>query len=94
MYTTIRHELRHARKVWSGTLLDPCLLSVCDFYYFKCHENVSLKAEGGGGGVGEELGSLLLFYPLWCALSVYDAASVCVSKNALRVVCRDLLFRG
>ncbi len=35
--------------------------------------------------MGEELGSLLLFNPLCCALLVYDAASVC--KNALRVVC-------
>ncbi len=27
MYTTIRHELRHARKAWPGTLVDQCLLS-------------------------------------------------------------------
>ncbi len=27
MCTTIRHELRHARKAWFGTLVDPCLLS-------------------------------------------------------------------
>ncbi len=26
MYTTIRHELRHAKKAWLGTL-DPCVLS-------------------------------------------------------------------
>jgi hypothetical protein len=29
-YTTCtqhRHELRHARKAWPGTLVDPCLLS-------------------------------------------------------------------
>jgi hypothetical protein len=28
MYTTVRHELRHARKTWPSTLVDPCLLSV------------------------------------------------------------------
>ncbi len=28
MYTTIRHELRNARKPWPGTLVDPYLLSV------------------------------------------------------------------
>ncbi len=27
MYTTIRRALRHARKAWPGTLVDPCLLS-------------------------------------------------------------------
>ncbi len=27
MYTIIRHELCHARKAWSGNLVDPCLLS-------------------------------------------------------------------
>ncbi len=27
MYTTIRHELFHARKAWPGTLVDPCLIS-------------------------------------------------------------------
>jgi hypothetical protein len=27
MYTTIRHKLCHARKTWSGTLIDPFLLS-------------------------------------------------------------------
>jgi hypothetical protein len=27
MYTTTRHEVRHARKAWPGTLVDPCLLS-------------------------------------------------------------------
>ncbi len=27
MYTTIRHELLHAKKAWSGTLVDPCPLS-------------------------------------------------------------------
>jgi hypothetical protein len=27
MYTTIRHELRHTRKTWSGTLVDSCHLS-------------------------------------------------------------------
>jgi hypothetical protein len=27
MYTTIRHELRHARKAWPGTPVGPCLLS-------------------------------------------------------------------
>ncbi len=27
IYTTFRHELRHARKAWSDTLVDPCLLS-------------------------------------------------------------------
>jgi hypothetical protein len=27
MYTTIRHELRHAKKAWPGTLVDPYLLS-------------------------------------------------------------------
>jgi hypothetical protein len=27
MYTTIRHEQRHARKAWPGTLVDPRLLS-------------------------------------------------------------------
>ncbi len=27
MYTTNRHELRHARKAWPGTLVDPCLIS-------------------------------------------------------------------
>jgi hypothetical protein len=27
MYTNHRHELRHARKAWPGTLVDPCLLS-------------------------------------------------------------------
>jgi hypothetical protein len=27
MYTTIRHELLHARKAWPGILVDPCLLS-------------------------------------------------------------------
>jgi hypothetical protein len=26
-FTTIRHELRQARKAWSDTLVDPCLLS-------------------------------------------------------------------
>jgi hypothetical protein len=30
MYTTIRHELRHARKAWPGILVDPCLLSDYD----------------------------------------------------------------
>ncbi len=28
MYTTIRHEIRHARKAWPGTLVDPCLVSL------------------------------------------------------------------
>ncbi len=28
MYTNHRHELRHARKAWPDTLVDPCLLSV------------------------------------------------------------------
>jgi hypothetical protein len=32
MYTIIRHELRHARKAWLGTLVDPCLLSVYFLY--------------------------------------------------------------
>ncbi len=27
MYTTIRHELPHARMAWPGTLVDQCLLS-------------------------------------------------------------------
>jgi hypothetical protein len=27
MYTKHRHELRHARKAWVGTLVDPSLLS-------------------------------------------------------------------
>ena len=27
MYTTICHELRHARKAWPGILVGPCLLS-------------------------------------------------------------------
>ncbi len=27
MYTTIRHELHHARKAWPVTLVDPCFLS-------------------------------------------------------------------
>jgi hypothetical protein len=27
MYTTICHELSHARKAWSEALVDPCLLS-------------------------------------------------------------------
>ncbi len=27
MNATIRQELRHARKAWPGTLVDPCLLS-------------------------------------------------------------------
>jgi hypothetical protein len=27
MYTTIRHMLRHARKTWSDSLVDPCLRS-------------------------------------------------------------------
>jgi hypothetical protein len=30
MYTTIRHELSHARKAWPGILADPCLLFVGD----------------------------------------------------------------
>jgi hypothetical protein len=30
MYTTIRDELRYARKAWAGTLVDPCLLSGCN----------------------------------------------------------------
>jgi hypothetical protein len=30
MYTTISHELRHARKAWPGTPVDPCLLSGSD----------------------------------------------------------------
>jgi hypothetical protein len=30
MYTTIRHELHHARKTWPGTLVEPCLLSDWD----------------------------------------------------------------
>ncbi len=30
MYTTIRHELPHARKAWPVTLVDPCLLSGYD----------------------------------------------------------------
>jgi hypothetical protein len=32
LYTTIRHELRHARKAWPGPLVDPCMhiLSVRD----------------------------------------------------------------
>ncbi len=34
MYTTIRHELRHARKAWPGTLEDPCLLSDYDYNNF------------------------------------------------------------
>jgi hypothetical protein len=29
MYTKHRHELRHTRKAWPGTLVDPCLLSGC-----------------------------------------------------------------
>ncbi len=34
MYTTVRHELRHARKAWPGTLVDPGLLSCgpCGWY--------------------------------------------------------------
>jgi hypothetical protein len=27
MYTKHRHELRHARKAWPGSLVDPCLFS-------------------------------------------------------------------
>ncbi len=27
MYTKHRHELRHARKAWPRTLIDPCLVS-------------------------------------------------------------------
>ncbi len=27
MYTKHRHELRHAKKAWPGTHVDPCLLS-------------------------------------------------------------------
>ncbi len=27
MYTNIRQGLRHVRKAWPGTLVDPCLLS-------------------------------------------------------------------
>jgi hypothetical protein len=27
MHTKRRHELRHARKAWPGTLVGPCLLS-------------------------------------------------------------------
>jgi hypothetical protein len=38
MYTTIRHELHHARKAWPGTLVHPCLLSCVSW-------------DGGGGGV-------------------------------------------
>jgi hypothetical protein len=30
MYTTIRHDLRHAKKAWPGTQIDPCLLSEAD----------------------------------------------------------------
>ncbi len=33
MYTTIRHELRDARKARLGTLVDPCLLSNCEVQF-------------------------------------------------------------
>jgi hypothetical protein len=42
MYTTIRHELLHARKTWPGTLLDPCLLNSVSQH----HPNIQLPSTG------------------------------------------------
>ncbi len=39
MYTTIRHELRHARKAWHATLVEPYILS-------------GLRSTSGGSGWG------------------------------------------
>ena len=40
MITKHRHELRHARKAWAGTLADPCLLSG-----LALHENTFIRTE-------------------------------------------------
>jgi hypothetical protein len=37
MYTTIRHELRQAKKAWPGTLADPPLLSGWDLADWQTH---------------------------------------------------------
>ncbi len=37
MYTTIRHEPRHTRRAWPGTLVDPCLLSDPEFQVFSSY---------------------------------------------------------
>jgi hypothetical protein len=59
MYTTIRHELRHARKAWPGTLVDPCLLSGTSSpsphpdAFLHAYSNVyclTLVRSGGGEG--------------------------------------------
>jgi hypothetical protein len=46
MYTKHHHELRHARKPWPGTLVDPCLLSGRDSSpLFSIHKS-SLLSRG------------------------------------------------
>ncbi len=57
MYTTIRHELHHARKAWSGTLVYhyPCLLSGSNHSNMKEAKSTGIRCREGGGGRGREI---------------------------------------
>jgi hypothetical protein len=50
MYTFIRHEPRHARKAWLGTLMYPCLLSGSDDYSLGLVSSCCKGWGDGGGG--------------------------------------------
>ncbi len=78
MYTTIRHELSHARKAWPGKLIDQCLLSALD-------------REGGGEGAldlcscvcwGGGLGRWICRY---CVLGPNEDAAGAHTKNCLKI---------
>jgi hypothetical protein len=43
MYTKYRHELRHARKAWPGSIVDPCLLSGRDHRDPQTREYIDWK---------------------------------------------------
>ncbi len=45
MCTTIRHEIRHARKAWPGTLVDPCLFFGAACSGLFCQSTFILRLE-------------------------------------------------
>jgi hypothetical protein len=59
MYTTIRHEIRHASKVWpGGTLVDPCLLSGWEHEKERNTHTVTMALRPCGTNIKVKLGTV------------------------------------